>query len=109
MRRKASAASASRGVTRTRLAVEEQLGWLFREQSTEDFGIDAHMEVVDGEIVTGKLLALQIKSGESFFQERGPGGWWFRPTDNHVRHWTNHSQRLPQTHVAVRQPRVPDR
>jgi hypothetical protein len=91
MHRKPSAKSASLGVTRTRLAVEEELGWLFREQSTEDFGIDAHIEVVDGEIVTGKLLALQIKSGKSFFRDRGPGGWWFRPSDDHVSYWTNHS------------------
>ena len=91
MRRKPSARSASLGVTRTRLAVEEELGWLFREQPTEDFGIDAHIEVVDGEIVKGKLLALQIKSGKSFFQEQGSDGWWFRPDDDHVRYWTNHS------------------
>jgi hypothetical protein len=91
MLQKPSAKWGSRGVARTRLAVEEELGWLFREQFAEDFGIDAHMEVVDGEIVTGKLLALQIKSGKSFFQEQGPDGWWFRPTDDHVRYWTNHS------------------
>ncbi|MEY9859770.1 hypothetical protein ABH935_005403 [Catenulispora sp. GAS73] len=91
MLRKPSAKLASLGVTRTRLAVEEELGWLFREQPTEDFGIDAHIEVVDGEIVKGKLLALQIKSGKSFFQELGQNGWWFRPDDDHVRYWTNHS------------------
>ena len=91
MLRKPSAKLASLGVTRTRLAVEEELGWLFREQPTEDFGIDAHIEVVDGEIVKGKLIALQIKSGNSFFQEQGPQGWWFRPDDDHVRYWTNHS------------------
>ncbi|MFD2422677.1 DUF4365 domain-containing protein [Amycolatopsis pigmentata] len=100
MRREPSAKSASVGVTRTRLAVEEELGWLFREQPTEDFGIDAHMEVVDGEIVKGKLLALQIKSGRSFFQEKGPDGWWFRPHDDHVRYWTNHS--LPVVLVMYR-------
>jgi hypothetical protein len=32
---------------------------LFREQSTEDYGIDAHNEVDDGEDVSGRLLALQ--------------------------------------------------
>ncbi|MBB5857643.1 DUF4365 domain-containing protein [Amycolatopsis umgeniensis] len=91
MHRKPSARSASLGVARTRLAVEEELGWLFREQVTEDFGIDAHLEVVDDEVVTGKLVALQIKSGLSFFQEQGPDGWWFRPTKDHLRYWTNHS------------------
>jgi hypothetical protein len=78
-------------VTHTALAVEDQLGWLFREQPLEDFGIDAHAEVVDGEDVRGRLLALQIKSGTSWFSEPGPGGWWFRPDKAHVLYWTNHS------------------
>ena len=60
------------------LAVEAELGWLFREQPTEDYGIDAQVEVVDGEAVRGKLLALQIKSGLSLFREPAPGGWWSR-------------------------------
>ena len=91
MRRKPSARIASVGVTRVRLAVESELGWLFREQATEDYGIDAQVEIVDGETVRGKLLAIQIKSGLSLFRELGPGGWWFRPDAKHVRYWMNHS------------------
>jgi len=72
-------------------AVQKKLGWLFREQPKEDFGIDAHVEVADGEAVEGRLLALQIKTGPSFFRERGDGGWWFRPDSSHVRYWVNHS------------------
>ncbi|WP_431993358.1 DUF4365 domain-containing protein [Streptomyces albogriseolus] len=91
MRRKPSAKIASAGVTRTKLAIEDELDWLFREQPTEDYGIDAHAEVVDGEAVRGRLLALQIKSGKSRFSEAGPGGWWFRPENDHVQYWLNHS------------------
>jgi Domain of unknown function (DUF4365) len=91
MRRKPSAKVAGAGVTHTRMAVEDELGWLFREQPTEDYGIDAHAEVVDDEEVSGKLLALQIKGGKSWFNESGPGGWWFRPDAEHVRYWRNHS------------------
>ncbi|MCF2539028.1 DUF4365 domain-containing protein [Streptomyces sp. FB2] len=91
MHRKPSARIASIGVTRTQLAVEAGLGWLFREQPTEDYGIDAHAEVVDAELVRGRLLALQIKSGSSWFREQGQGGWWFRPNAEHVQYWTNHS------------------
>lgn len=79
------------GVTRTQLAVQEELAWLFREQPTEDFGIDAHVEIVDGTSVRGRLLGLQIKSGLSFFTEPGPGGWWFRPDRRHVDYWLRHS------------------
>ncbi len=91
MRRKPSAKVATIGVTRTKLAVEEELEWLFREQPTEDYGIDAHAEVVDGEDVRGRLLALQIKSGMSWFREAAPEGWWFRPDGEHVAYWLNHS------------------
>jgi Domain of unknown function (DUF4365) len=92
MRRPSSAKTASIGVTQTRLAVETTLGWLFREQPTEDYGIDAHAEIVDDEeMVRGRLLALQIKSGKSWFKEAGTGGWWFRPDAKHVQYWTNHS------------------
>ncbi|MBB1158145.1 DUF4365 domain-containing protein [Amycolatopsis dendrobii] len=62
-RRKPSSRTASLGPAQTRLAVVSELGWLFREQPTEDYGVDAQIEVVDGETVRGKLLALQIKSG----------------------------------------------
>lgn len=86
-----SAKMASIGVTRTELAVQEELGWLFREQPTEDFGIDAQVEVVDGTSVRGRLLGLQIKSGESYFAEARPDGWWFRPDEKHVEYWLRHS------------------
>ncbi|MDX2548271.1 DUF4365 domain-containing protein [Streptomyces sp. WI04-05B] len=91
MRRKPSAKVANIGVTRTKLAVEDELKWLFREQPTEDYGIDVHAEVVDGEDVRGRLLALQIKSGKSWFRESAPEGWWFRPDGAHVDYWLNHS------------------
>jgi hypothetical protein len=89
--RKPSAKVASVGVTRTQLYVEEQLEWLFREQPTEDYGIDAHVEIVDGENVRGRLLALQIKSGASWFHEPADGGWWYRPDEDHVTYWLHHS------------------
>ncbi|MEU6008771.1 DUF4365 domain-containing protein [Streptomyces sp. NPDC047453] len=91
MERKASARTGSIGVTQTQLAVQSKLDWLFREQPNDDYGIDAQVEVVDGKYVRGRLLALQIKSGESFFREPTPGGWWFRPESKHVQYWMNHS------------------
>ena len=89
--RKPSAKVANVGVTRTQLYVEEELDWIFREQPTEDYGIDAHVEVVDGEEVQGRLLALQIKSGDSWFSHPTTGGWWYRPNEDHVNYWTRHS------------------
>ncbi|GAA5202033.1 hypothetical protein GCM10023322_83110 [Rugosimonospora acidiphila] len=91
MQQKPSAKVGTAAVTHTKLAVEDELGWLFRDQPTEDYGIDAHAEVVDGKDVRGRLLALQIKGGMSWFDEQGPGGWWFRPDKEHVQYWLNHS------------------
>jgi Domain of unknown function (DUF4365) len=90
MQRPPSAQTERLGVAETQVAVL-RLGWVFREQPIEDTGIDAHVEVVDHGQATGKLLVLQIKGGQSWFREPGPGGWWFRPDDNHVRYWTDHS------------------
>lgn len=43
--------------------------WMFREQPIDDIGIDAHMERTDTDGKVQQLLALQIKSGESYFKE----------------------------------------
>lgn len=40
--------------------------WLFREQPFADFGIDAHIEYVENGNPTGRLIALQVKSGDSY-------------------------------------------
>ena len=57
------------GIYRCGIHAEEQ-GRLFREQSVNDIGIDAYIEYVeDGE--PRQLLALQIKSGVSWFSRAG--------------------------------------
>ncbi|MXS85532.1 DUF4365 domain-containing protein [Nitrosomonas sp. HPC101] len=68
-----------------------QHGWLFREQPTQDYGIDAHAEIVADERPTGKLLALQIKSGNSFFKEKSGSNYVFRTDDIHISYWIGHS------------------
>ena len=68
-----------------------QHGWLFREQPTQDYGIDAHAEIVADERPTGKLLAFQIKSGGSFFKETSEGEYVFRTDDKHIGYWVGHS------------------
>ncbi|MDX3077905.1 DUF4365 domain-containing protein [Streptomyces sp. MI02-7b] len=91
------------GVARTSYLISTQLGWLFREQETSDVGVDAHLEVVTGASLTakatggatGRLLAVQIKSGESQFATAAEGGWWFPCDAAHVAYWENHS--LPIT------------
>ncbi len=66
-------------------------GWLFREQTTHDYGIDAHVEIVENERPTGRLIALQIKAGLSFFQGEVDDAYVFRTDDKHVAYWVGHS------------------
>lgn len=72
-------------------AIFTALGWAFREQPTSDFGIDAHAEKLnDDGLGGGKLIALQIKSGSSYFKKRGED-YVFYGEDRHREYWTNHS------------------
>ncbi|SDI13409.1 protein of unknown function [Actinokineospora alba] len=99
MRRPESAKTASAGVTQVRQAVEQHLDWVFREQPVEDYGIDAHIEAVGDGNVLGRLLALQIKSGSSYFRSPTDGGWWFRADSDHFAYWLEYS--LPVAVVLV--------
>lgn len=66
-------------------------GWLFREQPTHDYGIDAHIEIVKNQRPTGKMVAVQIKSGTSFFSEEKEDSFIFRADDKHITYWIGHS------------------
>ncbi|MFJ4409544.1 DUF4365 domain-containing protein [Streptomyces sp. NPDC088910] len=79
------------GVGMVSFLVADELGWLYRSQETSDMGIDAHFEVVQGGQATGRLLAVQIKSGPSWFSEPVDGGWWFRCNAAHMEYWSNGS------------------
>lgn len=72
-------------------AIFTKLNWVFREQPTSDYGIDAQAEKinVDGK-AGGKLIALQIKTGASYFRERR-GGFVFYGEERHRDYWVNHS------------------
>jgi tetratricopeptide (TPR) repeat protein len=93
MRRAAVELTAEKGMSRSQSVVVEQLEWIFRTQTPSDYGIDAQIEVVeDGDsLVSGRLVALQIKSGESFFREATDTGWRFRADTSHLRYWLSHS------------------
>lgn len=65
------------------------LGWIFREQPIADVGIDAIIEqMISGE-PTGKLIALQIKSGTSYFEEEKEDKYYFRIDSSHYNYWSN--------------------
>lgn len=67
-------------------------GWFFREQPTNDVGVDAYIELYDSQ--TGsqlQLLAVQIKTGESWFSETNDRGVVFRFDEKHYNYWLTSS------------------
>ncbi|WP_280842654.1 DUF4365 domain-containing protein [Flavonifractor sp. AGMB03687] len=79
----------------------------FWEQTVEDYGIDAHIELcLDGK-PTGQLIAAQIKCGDSWFARQNQEGYRFTDEIRHLDYWLSHS--LPvililynhHTHTAV--------
>lgn len=79
------------GVLAVQLIFTDELHWLCREQPTSDFGIDAHAEVVASGLATGRLLALQIKSGKSYFDQSNEKGVTYYGNSAHLQYWSNHS------------------
>jgi hypothetical protein len=77
------------GVNAVERIFVKELGWIFREQTIADWGIDAHVEVANEQEPTGRLLALQIKSGKSFFKKTG--NITFHGKRRHLQYWINHS------------------
>ncbi|MGT2735567.1 DUF4365 domain-containing protein [Streptococcus orisratti] len=65
--------------------------WIFREQPIDDIGIDAHMEFIEDD-KPRQLLALQIKSGPSWFKEKKDDCIIFRNiNERQYNYWTMNS------------------
>lgn len=67
-----------------------KLGLIFRELPTSDVGIDGQVEYVnnDGE-ATGEIVAIQIKSGKSFFTHETNEFFKFYLAKKHAHYWEN--------------------
>lgn len=69
--------------------IAERNNWMFREQPIDDVGIDAHMEFVESTGKPKQLLALQIKSGASWFKEKKDDYIIFRHiNERQYNYWT---------------------
>ena len=72
--------------------IAERNNWMFREQPVNDVGIDAHMEFIESSGKPKQLLALQIKSGTSWFKEKKEECIIFRDiNDRQYNYWTTNS------------------
>ena len=79
-----------RGVNAIEAVFLNDFKWIFREQAVSDFGIDAQAEVVEFDKPTGKLMALQIKIGASYFRKHGED-FIFYGEQRHLDYWLGHS------------------
>lgn len=85
------------GVNEVERIFLNEFNWIFREQAISDMGIDAHVEIVQNGKPTGKLISLQIKTGESHFKMDNNKLIYYGK-NRHLEYWTNHS--LPVLLIA---------
>lgn len=90
-----------KGVAILTRIVEIELDWNLRLNHLEDdFGIDAYIDLVTKEgNLTGKSIALQIKSGESYFKQKSEYGWKYHGENRHLNYYLNHD--IPVVIVIV--------
>ena len=72
--------------------VRYDLKWLLRPNHQEhDFGIDGQIDVIaEDNLVTGKMVGVQIKCGTSFFKERTRWGYIYRGERKHFNYLSNY-------------------
>ncbi|RZJ95474.1 MAG: DUF4365 domain-containing protein [Hymenobacter sp.] len=94
------------GVNAVEAVFLNEFKWIFREQPIVDMGIDTHVEVVDEQGPTGKLLGVQIKTGASHFHET-LNAFTYYLDETHYRYWMNHSLpvfligHLPERNLSI--------
>jgi len=80
-----------KGVTIVKEIVENKLNWIFRKVPLDDdFGIDGYMDILeDKKYVTGKSIAIQIKTGKSYFSNETSSGWMYYGENKHLNYYMN--------------------
>lgn len=69
-----------------------EIGWVFSETPHTDYGIDGDVEqVIDGK-VTGKHIALQVKSGSSYIKVKKNGKISFSIDPWHYSYWLQYDR-----------------
>jgi hypothetical protein len=79
------------GVHKFALTILQDFNWLEREQPISDHGIDFQIEIVDDDLPTGMLYAVQLKSGRSYFNESTEDAVVFRGEKRHLSYWMDYS------------------
>lgn len=74
------------GINYIRTVVESSNSIFHEIHQENDIGVDAIIELIKNERPTGKMVAIQIKSGESFYASKK----CVIPIDNHRKYWESH-------------------
>jgi len=70
--------------------VHQLLNFSYRPVPQElDYGIDGHIDIVTGENVTGRTLAIQIKCGDSYFAPNTEGDIKYTGENKHLNFYLN--------------------
>jgi len=71
--------------------VNNDLEWVCRVNNKEyDYGIDAYLDIVTDEgFVTGQTIAVQVKSGKSYFKNKTSNGFTFYGEMKHLNYYIN--------------------
>jgi hypothetical protein len=87
------------------------LGWGPLDTNRHDLGTDLFVQLRRDDLTDlGAMLGVQVKTGDSFFNEPaevgGRKGWWFRESDRrHEDYWTN----LHIPHILIMQDQARER
>ena len=72
--------------------IADEFGWHFGRDPLPDYGVDALAEVVgDDDLVTGRLLGIQVKGSEKRFSGARGTGWPFSDHNDHLAYWLSYS------------------
>lgn len=70
--------------------VTNELKCIYHSISQEnDFGIDGYIELIKDEYVTGKMVAVQIKHGDSYFRSKTNNGYKYYGENKHINYYIN--------------------
>lgn len=82
----------NKGVLMVEKILSEEFDWVFIKNVLEnDYGIDAYTEIAKNGDMSGKLIAIQIKTGQSYLKSTNEDEFIFRGEKKHLGYWLNHS------------------
>ncbi|MFZ7132791.1 MAG: DUF4365 domain-containing protein [Eubacteriales bacterium] len=80
----------SSGQSYIQFFVENILKWIYHPvNQNNDFGIDGYIEIVENGYATSKLLAIQVKHGDTYFKKKNIGSYTFYGEDKHLNYYLN--------------------